>query len=139
HLSATTVVVPARGEASADLVFNPTGTAGEYGGVVQARTADGKVALRTLVSGYVAPPTSTVTVKVTDYRGQPAPFASVDLVDAASDPVGGNDPFTSPLFSVFVAGGVGTAQVPRGAVLTAMTSQPTFAIDTRRTDLLVSP
>jgi hypothetical protein len=139
HLSAGTVVVPARGEASADLVFNPAGANGEYGGIVLARTADGQVALRTLVSGYVAPPTATVTVKVTDYRGQPAPFASVYLIDATSDPVGGNDPFATPVTSAFVAGGVGTAQVPRGAVLTAMTSQTAFAIDTRRSDLLVSP
>jgi hypothetical protein len=139
HLSAGTVVVPAGGEASADLVFDPAGATGEYGGVVLARTADGQVALRTLVSGYVAPPTATVTVKVTDYRGQPAPFASVYLVDAANDPVGGNDPFATPVTSAFVARGVGTAQVPLGAVLTAMTSQTTFAIDTRRSDLLVSP
>jgi subtilisin family serine protease len=138
-LSAGTVTVPAGGSASVDLVVNPAAGAGEYGGTVLATTADGAVAVRTLVSAYIAPPTANVTVRITDQRGKPAPFASVTLVDAGNDPATGNDPFTAPLTGVFVANGTGTAEVRRGAVLTAMASLTSFAVDGRRTDMLVSP
>jgi subtilisin family serine protease len=139
RLSATTLTVPAGGTASVDLTLDPTAGTGEYGGTVAARTADAVVAVRTVVAGYIAPPMANLTVRVTDYRGQPAPFASVYLVDAAADPAAGNDPFATAITTAFVTNGVGTARVSRGALVTAMTSQTTLALDTRRTDLLVSP
>lgn len=138
RLSAGTVTVPAGGTASVDLVVDPATVTGAYGGTVVATTPDG-MALRTVVAGYFAPPSANLTVRVTDYRGQPAASASVYLVDANADPVYGNDPFATPITTAYVANGTGVVKVSRGAVLTAMTSQTTFAINGRRTDLLVSP
>lgn len=87
-LTATSVVVPANGTASAGLVVRPrrlTGGPGLYEGVVVAR--DGKTKIRTPVSLYVRPPTHTLIVRATALPGTtPSNFYAFGSIFDVSDP-----------------------------------------------------
>jgi len=124
-----------------DLVVDPAAvtSGGVYGGTVLAASADGAVRLSSAFSAYVPSATATVTVRVVNHRGEPTPVGVVTLVDAAYDPANNDDPFATALYEVPFSGGTGTAQVRRGGVYTAITSQGWYRLDARRADVMLSP
>ncbi|HEV8561393.1 MAG TPA: S8 family peptidase [Actinophytocola sp.] len=110
RLDATTVVVPAHGQAAVGISADPrVGETGAYGGLVTATGPDG-LSLRTPLGYYVPTPTGPITVGVLDSAGQPATnwFAAVfnESAGASNDPLG-----PEPL--QFVPLGA-TAEVPQG-------------------------
>ncbi|HEX4816459.1 MAG TPA: S8 family serine peptidase [Nonomuraea sp.] len=110
--AATTVTVPAGGEATVMVTVDPGRTgAGAYGGQITATAADGAVALRTPLSYYLPTPTGTIRVGMLDSAGRPVANRSVAVLDesagAGNDPLGPDPLRIVPLNT--------TVEVPRGS------------------------
>ncbi|WP_052407977.1 S8 family serine peptidase [Allokutzneria albata] len=79
-LSATTVTVPANGNAKVRIAFG-RGTPGEHGGVLSASTVDGKVVVRTPVSVAIEAEMYDLTPTMLDRGGKPGARGSVDVIN----------------------------------------------------------
>ena len=102
-LSRRFLIVPARGDASTEVRFDPQGTkAGSYAGSITARGAGSVV--QTVVSATVDGPLRTVKVNLLDRNGVPARTGPVDLWNAD----------TGAYVRRFVSAGTATFTVPDG-------------------------
>ncbi|WP_229399948.1 S8 family peptidase [Micromonospora okii] len=112
-LSATSVVVPAKGTAQVTLTVDPKAVpTGGYGGMLLAKTADGSVSVRTGVSWYKETATQPVTVRLIDSKGD-APRPQTVGAIRIDNPVD-NDPMTRPAYYEQSRDGVVTMQLPVG-------------------------
>jgi subtilisin family serine protease len=111
RLGATSVTVPAGGEAGVTVTVDPAlGAKGAYGGLVTATSEDGTTSLRTPLSYYLPTPTGPITVMMRDSAGQSVTnrFAAVfdESAGAGNDPLGPEPLRIVPLNTA--------AEVPRG-------------------------
>lgn len=139
-LDSDTLVVPGAGKATAMVTIDPgTGPSGAYGGVVTAKTADGKAEVRTPISFYKEPDMVSLTVKLIDSQGKAPAAQSLTVIRDDFDWINlkNNDPFLPPVYPVTVKGGAGVISVPKGHYSVTGTIAEKRG-QTRRASLLVA-
>ncbi|MCE7002102.1 S8 family serine peptidase [Kibdelosporangium philippinense] len=139
-LDKSTVVVPAKGQATIGVRIDPTiGPAGAYGGLITAIDKTDGIAIRTPISFYDEAEHFPLTVKMTDSRGNAPPSRPLTVVRDDYDWANArnNDPFVPATFDMWLDNGTGTVSVPKGKYSTvASVVEP--ALDVRRATLMAA-